>query len=38
MNQTWENDKKPSFGTNFGPFGRNVGQKKIFMDFTSTTC
>ena len=23
MNQTWENGEKPSFGTNFGPFGPN---------------
>ena len=25
MNQTWENDKKPSFGPDFGPFGPNAG-------------
>ena len=25
MNQTWENDKKPSFRPGFGPFGPNSG-------------
>ena len=30
MNQTWENYKKPSFGTNFGPFGPNLGSKNFF--------
>ena len=25
MNQTWENGKKPSFWTDFSPFGPNVG-------------
>ena len=34
MNQTWENGKKPSFGTDFGPFGPNLGPP----DFISTTC
>ena len=24
MNQTWENDKKPSFWPDFGPFGQNL--------------
>ena len=24
MNKTWENDKKPSFGPDFGPFGPNL--------------
>ena len=24
MNQTWENNKKPSFGPDFGPFGPNL--------------
>ena len=38
-NQTWENGKKkPSLGTKFDPFGPNVGPKKFFIDFTSTTC
>ena len=36
MSQTWENDKKPSFGTNFGPFGPNLGHKNFFMNFTYT--
>ena len=31
MNQTWENGNKPSFGTNFGPFGQN--QVAIFLIF-----
>ena len=29
-NQTWENGKKSSFGTNFGPFGPNLGPKIFF--------
>ena len=37
MSQTWENDKKPSFGTNFGLFGPNLGHKNFFMNFTYTT-
>ena len=28
-NQTWENGKKPSFGTYFGPFGPNLGPQKL---------
>ena len=34
-NQTWENGKKPSFGTDFVPFGPNLGPKHFFMKFTS---
>ena len=30
IHQTWENDKKPSFGPNFGPFGTNSGLQNIF--------
>ena len=30
MKQTWENDKKLSFGPNFGPFGPNSGQQFFF--------
>ena len=30
MNQTWENGKKPSFWTDFSPFGSNVGKKRFF--------
>ena len=30
MNQTRENGKKPSFRTNFGPFGPNLGPKNFF--------
>ena len=37
MNQTWENDKKPSFGPDFGPFDPNLGPI-FFVDFTSTRC
>ena len=33
MNQTWENDKKNSFGPDFGPFGTNLGPKKLFRGF-----
>ena len=33
MNQTWENGKKPSFGTDFGPFGPNLGTKIFFHEF-----
>ena len=31
MNQTWENGKKPSFGHDFGPFGRNSGRQFIYL-------
>ena len=34
MNQTWENDNKPSFRPNFGPFGTNLGPKIFFKDLT----
>ena len=37
-NQTWEKGKKPSFRTNFGTFGPNLGPKIFFIDFTSTKC
>ena len=30
MSQTWENGKKPSFRTNFDPFGPNLGPKIFF--------
>ena len=26
----WENARKPSFGSNFGPFGQNLGPKFLF--------
>ena len=38
MNWTWENDKKPSFKPNFGPFGQNLDPKMLFVDFTYTRC
>ena len=39
MHKTWENGKKTSsFGTDFGPFGPNLGPKNIFVDFTATRC
>ena len=31
MNQTWNNNKKPSFGPNFGPFDLYLGPKKFFL-------
>ena len=31
MKQTWENDKKSSFGTGFGPFGPNSGGQFLFQ-------
>ena len=33
MNQTWENGKKTSFGTDFGPFGPYLGPKFFFHEF-----
>ena len=30
MNQTWENGKKTSFGSDFGPFGPKLGPKSYF--------
>ena len=32
-NQTRENSKKPSLGTNFSPFGPNLGPKIFFHGF-----
>ena len=31
MNQTWENSKKPSFGSDFGPFCPNLGYQIFFQ-------
>ena len=33
MNQTWENDKKPGFGPDFGIFGPYLGPKNFFQGF-----
>ena len=33
MNQTWENRKKPSFETDFDPFGPNLNPKNVFQGF-----
>ena len=33
MNQTWTNDKKPSFGPDFGLFDPNLGPKICFRGF-----
>ena len=33
MNQTWENGKKPSFGSNFGPLWLKFGPQKVFEKF-----
>ena len=30
MNQSGENDKEPSFGPDFGPFGRNSRCQNLF--------
>ena len=36
MNQTWENDQKPSVRPNFGPFWPKFGPKIFFVCFIST--
>ena len=36
INQTWENGEKPSFGTDFGPFGPNLDSKIFSINFTLT--
>ena len=33
INQTWENDKTPSFGLEFGPFHPNLSSKLFFRKF-----
>ena len=33
MNHTWENAKKPSFVTKFGPFGPNLSPRNFFRGF-----
>ena len=38
INQTWDNDKKPGFWPDFGPFDPNLDHKIFFEDFTSTRC
>ena len=38
MNKTGKNDKKPSFGPDFGTFRPNLGPQFFSVDFTSTTC
>ena len=37
MNQTWENDKKSSFGANFGPFDANFGVKILLQKSISVS-
>ena len=32
MNQTGENTKKPSFSSDFGPFGPNLGHQIFFKN------
>ena len=34
-NQTWENGKKPNFGSDFGSLGLSLGPQFFFVDFTS---
>ena len=33
MDQTWENGKKPNFGTDFGTFGSNLDPEFFFHKF-----
>ena len=33
MNQTWENDKKPHSGLDYGPFAENLGAEIFFRGF-----
>ena len=33
MHQTWENGKKPNFGTDFGLFNQNVDPQIFFGGF-----
>ena len=33
MSKTWENGQKPSFRTDFVPFGPDLGPKKFFHGF-----
>ena len=33
MNETWKNDKKSSFRSDFGLFGADLGPKRIFYGF-----
>ena len=35
MNQTWENNKEPNFGPNFGLFDPNLGPKNFLKVFIS---
>ena len=32
MNQTWDNGKKSTFGSDFGPFGPNSGRLRQSLD------
>ena len=37
MNQTWENDKKPSFESDFGPFSPNLSVARYHGQLSSCT-
>ena len=37
MKQIGQNDKKPNFRSNFGPFGSNLGLQTFSAGFTSTS-
>ena len=38
VNWTWENSKKPSFGSDFDPFGPNFAPKSFVVNFICTKC
>ena len=38
MYQTLENDRKPNFGSDFGPFWPKFGPPICFVDFIYTRC
>ena len=33
MNEAWENDKKPNFGPDFGPFAQKLSSQIFFREF-----
>ena len=38
MNEAWENDKKPNFGPDFGPFAPKLSSQNFFESSNPTSC
>ena len=38
VNEAWENDKKPNFGPDFGPFAPKLSSQNFFESSSPTSC